>query len=468
MPADGFQGQAPNAPVRVTFSEALPDLTALDLWVADGAGPLPGTLTTADNGTTWVWSSVRPLPLGATLEVRMDAATSAPSGARPDRELLSTFTVVEPTPTVYELDATADPDVQAWSWSVAAPVVLNGGRVLSAVGAGVVAMLPAPGSPIAAARDDLGGWVAAVEANQRVLALRALANGPIAVTDLGPTDGALGVASLAVNRRGDAMLYTYRPGFATPTEALFQFEARANAWQPVAPTPTTLVTARQLDIDGVGNAWVGFVDDGSGRLMIQRVDAATGASENIAISDRLPGRYWVAAADSGDHQVIWDEPVPASGDWVRHLRVSRQGVLQPTVEFGRGPRLEVRAFASPPTGSAILVFEGPNGWSMERHELDGSPIQQALVAAEAPERFELCAATRGEAWLVFVGTIDGQRGIYGVRSAIGRAIAAPRLLVASDNPIEGLSPDIDDGGRLVAAFTERINGTLRLRCVVAQ
>lgn len=95
VPANNAMGISGNAPVRVTFSEAMDPATlnATNFQVLNGAAAIPGTRVWDAPSRTMTFQPTGAFPGGATITVRLTTGVRDPSGIAIAQEVVSSFTV---------------------------------------------------------------------------------------------------------------------------------------------------------------------------------------------------------------------------------------------------------------------------------------------------------------------------------------------------------------------------------------
>ncbi|MCA8973482.1 MAG: hypothetical protein KDC98_02115 [Planctomycetes bacterium] len=466
------------AEVRVRFAELIAGMRFEDLTVEDAAGPLLGTANASIDGLSWTWRPHRGLPYGSEIRIRLNPDLRSASGARPPREVLGSFRVIDHVNSrEHWLGTKQGGAIAAMAWPSGRMAAANGHDVFELGTPSVFSqLLPVNGEPLSFAADDVDGFTALARDGLSPYLLttaRDSAGGNLVGTTLGAFASTFGRVEHVVNARGDAAIYSYGLAGVDDREGLWLAGANAVAWSPVELAPAGGASLRHLAIDGAGNLFVGFIDGSSGRLQLQRYDHEAGASELFDVAE-LPDEFAVGAMGYRQARVFWHQRIEVGGGPV-HLRLSRlwrDGRLEPSQELHRGAGYLDRAFAMSRDGAAIVVYEdvASRQWYLQRFEADGRVGEPSLVADRPVAPFALGCATRGEAWLVWAQSDGVGQGIVGVRSRPGLAAELPRVLYhGGAETIRDVAVGVEDGGGLVVALSEDVAGPVQqVKAVVWQ
>lgn len=448
----------------VTFAEPVSSLSD-EITIEDGAGAMASYLEPNLDGTTWRVHPVRPLPYGATVRVRVRAGTRAISGAVLPTDAVAAFTVVDSAVGMQVHQGPGELSfLRALLWTNGLGGIVNGDTLVRTDVPNAFGM-PVFGDVVAVAQDQIGAIVGLTRQGLSPFLIggfRGDFNGVLGDT-VALAPAAFGRCELTVNARGDAVAYCTGTLANGVYESLWAQRPGVSGWTPVQLAPGGTFPLRRLAIDGFGNPFVLWLDDGTGRLKLQRTDlqALPAAMFDVA---GLPMDYQVAAQGNGDCRVFWHDRLQQNGQDV-HVRYQRrytyeQG-LGPLVELTRGEAFVDRAFASCDTGAAVVVFERPAHGEvfLQRFEASGAvgaPV--AIGASGLPLVHALAMSQRGYAVLAFVAEdpVHGDR-VNVVVSRPGEAAVSARVAYSvgvETAHVRKVGAAIDDLGRVLVAVVE--------------
>lgn len=487
VPPDGAIDVDPQAEVRVRFAELVAGPLDLALEVADAAGPLPGRLDASPDGKVWRWRPLHDLPRGGRLTVRVVAGLVAGSGARLPADRTAAFTVRDHVAAnTFALGSAQPGELAALAWRDGRCAVANG-TALEEIGAAGRTPSVVPVAGVTAAWAPTGNSAYAVLALQGAgpYALAALRGAPGAAPFTAVVDTLPGAAlrtELAASRGGDLAAYCYctLPGGAVQ-ERLWWSRRGTVDWQSVALPPAGSSPLRHLAVAGTGDLFAAYVDGATGRLVLFRRAAATGAGETLDVAE-LPDSF-AAGADGQGALVAYRATQNEAGAEVRVLLARRwrpgSGLSAP-FELWRGADWTQGPMAVADSGAAAITLRdlptptSDERWQVLRLEADGSRGAPATVYAGSPtSAHALTIAPRGEAWLALVCPGDGGRdALLVARSRPGAAPDADRTLYNAPALAQRLrrpSAAVGDGGQFVVAFTEdQVGGSPLVRAVVLE